>query len=105
MDVINAHPNSSAIHPEPRIEFTWEAIENADSYEFYLIEKVHLDFGNPQFGDTLTTSNTSIIVGQPEGEKLPKHGTFTLVVLRDPTIKIKGYYIKLDILNPLHLIL
>ena len=44
MDVINAHPNSSAIHPEPRIEFTWEAIENADSYEFYLIEKVHLDF-------------------------------------------------------------
>jgi hypothetical protein len=74
MDVFDAHPNSSAIHPEARIEFTWEAIDNADSYEFYLIEKVHLDYGNPQFGDTLTTSNTSIIVGQPEGEKLPKHG-------------------------------
>ena len=73
MDVFDAHPNSRAIHPDVRVEFTWEAIDNADSYEFYLIEKVHWDYGNPQFGDTLTTSNTSIIVGQPEGEILRKH--------------------------------
>jgi len=68
MDVFDAHPNSSAIHPDVRVKFTWEAIENADSYEFYLIEKCHWDYGNPQFGDTLTTSNTSIIVGQPEAK-------------------------------------
>ena len=74
LDVFDAHPNSSAVHPEPRIEFKWEAIDSADSYEFYLIEAVHLEYNNPHLGDTLTTSNNSIIIGEIEGERLPKHG-------------------------------
>ncbi len=74
MDVFDLHPNSSAVHPEPRIEFKWEAMDSADSYEFYLIEGGHLEYNNPHLGDTLTTSNNSIIIGQIEGERLPKHG-------------------------------
>ena len=74
MDVFDLHPNSSAVHPEPRIEFKWEAMDSADSYEFYLIEANHLEYNNPHLGDTLTTSNNSIIIGEIEGERLPKHG-------------------------------